>query len=45
MGPLSLKMKIAYFLEHDSKQLFFNNAFQNGTKTVRKKNNNKEKET
>ena len=29
MGPLSVKMKIAYCSEHDSKQLLFNNAFQN----------------
>ena len=29
MGPLSEKMKISYCGEHDSKQLLFNNAFQN----------------
>ena len=29
MGPHSEKMKTAYCWEHDSKQLLFNNAFQN----------------
>ena len=29
MGPLIEKNKIAYRWEHDSKQLLFNNAFQN----------------
>ena len=29
MGPLSKQMKTVYCLEHDSKQLSLNNAFQN----------------
>ena len=29
MGPFREKIKIVFYREHDSKQLLFNNAFQN----------------